>query len=63
MPNNEVQIEKELPFVDSLVVSPDGERRYFIKAELNLKSVKVESPLAAVAIRSPENKGKVVTVQ
>lgn len=47
MPNNEVQIEKELPFVDSLVVSPNGERRYFIKAELNLKSVKVESPLAA----------------
>ncbi len=63
MPNNEVQIEKELPFVDSLVVSPNGERRYFIKAELNLKSVKVESPLAAVAIRSPETKGKVVTVQ
>ena len=61
MPDNEVQIEKELPFVDSLVVSPNGERRFFVKAELNLKSVRVESPLAAVAVRSAASKGKTVT--
>lgn len=50
---NNVLITKELPFVEKLTVSPDGERRYFIKAVLNLHSVSAESPVAAIAVRSP----------
>ena len=47
VPGNNVLVTKELPFVEKLVVSPEGERRYFIKAVLNLHSVSAESPVAA----------------
>ena len=51
---NNVLVTKELPFVEKLVVSPEGERRYFIKAVLNLHSVSAESPVAAIAVESPQ---------
>ena len=47
-------VTKEVPFVEKLVVSPEGERRYFIKAVLNLHSVSAESPVAAIAVESPQ---------
>lgn len=54
VPGNDVLVTKELPFVEKLVVSPEGERRYFIKAVLNLHSVSAESPVAAIAVESPQ---------
>lgn len=54
VPGNNVLVTKELPFVEKLVVSPEGERRYFIKAMLNLHSVSAESPVAAIAVESPQ---------
>lgn len=54
VPGNNVLVTKELPFVEKLVVSPEGERRYFIKAVLNLHSVSAESPVAAIAVESPQ---------
>ncbi|MCQ2380634.1 MAG: hypothetical protein MJ025_06925 [Victivallaceae bacterium] len=49
-PGNQVIIEKKLDFIDRLVISKGAERRYFLKAELNLKSVKVSSPVVAIAV-------------
>ena len=54
VPGNNVLVTKELPFVENLVVSPEGEPRYFIKAVLNLHSVSAESPVAAIAVESPQ---------
>ena len=48
---NRVAVAKHLPFVEKLSVTPGKERRYFIKAALTLTTVKVTSPVAAVAIR------------
>ncbi len=53
VPGNNILVTKELPFIEKLAVSPDGERRYFIKAVLNLHSVSAESPVAAIAVQSP----------
>ena len=38
-PGNQVLFSGMLNFVENLVVSPGSERRYFVKAEMNLKSV------------------------
>ena len=51
-PGNQTRVAKKLDFVESLVVTPGAERRYFIRASLNLSSVKCASPVAAIAITS-----------
>lgn len=51
-PGNQTRIAKKLDFVESLVVTPGAERRYFIRASLNLSSVKCSSPVAAIAVTS-----------
>ncbi len=53
-PGSSAVVEKELDFIRSLVVSPGMERRYFVRGELNLNSVKVSSPVIAIAVRAPE---------
>ena len=49
-PGNRVTVTKQLDFIRNLVVSPGAERRYFVKGVLNLKSVQVSSPVAAIAV-------------
>ncbi len=49
-PGNQARIVKKLDFVEALVITPGSERRYFIRASLNLTSVKCDSPVAALAI-------------
>lgn len=51
MPGNQVLVTKELPFVDKLAISPGAERRFFIRAKLNLKSVSAESPVSVIVVR------------
>ncbi len=56
-PGNSVLVEKVLPFIDKLHIEPGSERRFFLKAELNLESVKVQSPLMGIRVRRPEPGG------
>jgi len=49
---NRVFIDRDLRIVKLLKISPEGERRFFLKARLNLKSVNVESPVFAVSVHS-----------
>ena len=49
-PGNEARVAKNLEFVESIVVTPGAERRFFIRASLNLTSVKCYSPVAAIAV-------------
>jgi|GEM_PF-573173 len=51
-PGNQVFIDRELRIVKLLKISPEGERRFFLKVKLNLKSVNVESPVFAVSVHS-----------
>ena len=51
LPGNQVMIEKELPFIEKLQVSPGKERRYFIKAETNLKSLKLATDVMVLKVR------------
>jgi hypothetical protein len=51
MPGNQVLVTKELPFVDKLAISPGAERRFFIKAKLNLQSVSATSPVSVLIVR------------
>jgi len=57
-PGNLITIRRKLPFVEKLVVQPGTERRYFIRAELNLKTVKASSRLDVLHIRAQEGEGK-----
>lgn len=57
-PGNRVFIDRELRIVRLLKVSPGNERRFFVKAKLNLQSVKVESPVFAISAHSPEDEAK-----
>ena len=41
-----------------MIVKPGTERRYFIKARLNLKSVEAESKVSAITIRAKEDAEK-----
>ena len=52
LPGNRVSVTKELPFIEKLTVSPGAERRYFVKGELNLKSLRISTPVAAIAVRA-----------
>ena len=58
MPGNRVFVTKELPFVSKLAVSPGAERRFFIRARLNLTSVDVETPTTSIIVRNPPPKKK-----
>ncbi len=51
-PDNSTIIEIPLDFLQSLVIGPNAERRYFVRAKLNLKSVTVSSEIAAFTVRS-----------
>jgi hypothetical protein len=53
-------ITKQLPFIDNLTVTPGNERRYFIKAELTLSSVKLSSKVSTVSVRNPADKRRKV---
>lgn len=53
-PGNQVRIIKNLDFVEALYITPGAERRYFIRASLNLTSVKCSSHPAALAITPAE---------
>ena len=55
-PGNKVQISKALPFVDSLSITPGSERRFFIKAELALKSVTAASRVTVITVRNPADR-------
>ena len=48
-----VTVDVPLEFLEHLVVAPGTERRYFIKAKLNLKSVSAESKVAAITVKPP----------
>jgi len=50
MPGNQVLVTKKLDFVDKLAITPGAERRYFIKAKLNLQSVSVASPVSVLIV-------------
>lgn len=52
LPGNRVSVTKELPFIEKLTVSPGAERRYFVKGELTLTSLKLSTPVAAIAVRA-----------
>ena len=56
MPGNQVLVTKELPFVDKLAITPGSERRYFIKAKLNLQSVSATSPVSVLIVRPGNSK-------
>ena len=51
MPGNQVLVTKQLPFVDKLAISPGAERRFFLRAKLNLTSVTVTSPVSVLIVR------------
>lgn len=57
-PGNRVFLTQPLPFIRHLVLQPGHERRYFLKAKLNLTSVDVVSPVAAIAVRPPTLRSK-----
>lgn len=62
-PDNRVFIDRDLRIVRALNI-PDGrERRFFVKARLNLKSVDVESPVFAVSIHSKADEAKRQEIQ
>lgn len=52
-PGNLTTLSRELPFIEKLVVPEKKERRYFVKAKLNLQSVELESPVSAILVRAP----------
>lgn len=54
-PGSSTVVNKELTFVENLVVSPGMERRYFLRGELNLTSIKLSSPVIAISVRAPES--------
>ena len=53
LPDNRVFITKELPFVSKLSVSPGAERRFFIRAKLNLQSVDLATETNFIIVRNP----------
>ena len=58
MPGNRVFVTKELPFISKLAVSPGAERRFFIRARLNLTSVDVATETTSIIVRNPPPKKK-----
>ena len=58
MPGNQVLVTKTLPFVDKLAISPGSERRFFLRAKLNLTSVSVTSPVSVLIVRPGDGRKK-----
>ena len=52
LPGNKVMVDKELPIVAMLQVSPGKMRRYFVKAKTNLSSLDLESEVIELKILS-----------
>ena len=50
MPSNQVMISKELPVIEKLQLPPHTERRFFMKAELALTSVKLASEVVELRV-------------
>lgn len=49
-----VSIDVPLEFLENLIVAPGTERRYYIKAKLNLKSVSAASKVSAITVKPPK---------
>ena len=53
LPAGETQfVSSRLDFPENLVVSRGGERRYFVRAKLNLTSIDLTSPVRVIVFRS-----------
>ncbi len=52
-PQNLITIDVPLEFVQRLRISPGAERRYFVRATVELDSVSVRSDVAAFTVRNP----------
>lgn len=50
MPDNKVMISKKLDFVNKMRIAPGMERRFFLKAKINLKSLNTESEMIVLRI-------------
>ena len=53
-----VSVDVPLPFLEHLIVKKGTERRYFLKARLNLHSVSAESKVSAITVRPPQAPSK-----
>ncbi len=54
-PRNQVLVKRTLGFVENLVLRPGTERRYFVKAELNLTSLPLRTGVFEISIIPPQN--------
>ena len=52
MPDNQVMVSKKLEFVSKMRIAPGMERRFFLKAQINLKSLDTESETVVLRIQS-----------
>lgn len=55
---NKVLVDKELPFIEMLQVSPGKMRRYFVKAKTNLKSLQLESEIIRLKVLPKRKSGE-----
>ena len=55
-PGGRMFIKKQLPFIDKLNITPGSERRFFIKVDSNLNSLKLDSKIVAISVRNPADK-------
>ena len=58
LPGNKALINKNLEFIQHLKVSQGMERRYFVKAEMNLKSLKLSSKIITLRILPSQKSGE-----
>lgn len=58
MPGNQVLVTKELPFIQMLQVSEGKMRRYFVKASLNLKSLKLDTGVFHLQVLPKQKSGE-----
>ncbi len=55
LPGNQAIVRKPLNFIEDLVVRTGAERRYFLKAELNLTSLNRKTEVFAIAVSDKQN--------
>ena len=53
-PRNQVLVKRTLEFVENLVLRPGTERRYFVKAELNLTSLPLKTEVFEISVIPPQ---------
>ena len=53
-PRNQVLVKRTLGFVENLVLRPGPERRYFVKAELNLTSLPLQTGVFEISVIPPQ---------